>query len=131
MNQTEGQIDLGKHVLDKEVLDRRGLRAGKVDDLLLELPDAGQDGNVGAPRVAAIITGPMALSANMPGVVRWLARTIYRLLGLSDPKPVTIPWEKVTEIDVVVHLDVEREHERMTAVADAANRRFIARLPGA
>jgi sporulation protein YlmC with PRC-barrel domain len=131
MSGADGQLDLGKHVLDKELLDCRGLRAGKVDDLLLELPDTGGDGAVGAPRVRAIISGPTALSRTMPRPVQWLARAVYRLLGLPDPKPVTIPWDRVIAIDVVVHLDIDRAHEGMMALADAVNRRYIRRLPGA
>jgi hypothetical protein len=131
MNRTDGQIDLGKHILDKELLDRRGLRVGKADDLLLVLPETDGDGIPGPPHVAAIISGPMALSRTMSRPVQWLARACYRLLGVSDPHPVEIAWERVTEIDVVVHLDIDRIHDGMMTVADAANRRYIGRLPGA
>ena len=31
-------MDLGKHVVDKELLDKEGWRAGKVDDLVIEIP---------------------------------------------------------------------------------------------
>jgi sporulation protein YlmC with PRC-barrel domain len=123
-------MDLGKHVVDKELLDKEGWRAGKVDDLVLEIPEPSHEGS-SLPEVVAIMTGPLALSQNLPRPVYWLARHLYHLLGLSDPRPVEIPWTKVTEIDVVVHVDIERDDVGLTAFADAVYRRFIARLPGA
>lgn len=124
-------MDLGKHVVDKELLDCDGLRAGKADDLLLEIAEAGADGVVPFPVVTAIITGPMALSIDLPRPVQWLTRLIYRLLGLTRPDPITIDWEHVTAIDVVVHLDIDREAAGIMALAEAVDRRYIGRLPGA
>ena len=124
-------MDLGKHVLDKELLDRRGLRAGRVDDLILEIPD-GHDGAVlPEPEVAAIVSGPMALQPILSAPMRWLARHVYRLLGLKDPRPVEIPWSDVTKIDVAVHMDQDRDGSGMTALAKAVDRRFIGHVPGA
>src|SRR5581483_11801139 len=113
-------MDLGKHVLDKEILDRAGRRAGKVDDLLLDLPPAGDGGLLPQPEVVAIISGPMGL-----------ARQLYRLLGLADPRPIVIPWQRITHIDVVVYTDLDRETAGFQALPQAVNRRFIRRLPGA
>lgn len=124
-------MDLGKHVLDKELIDRNGLRAGKVDDLLLELPQPTDDGALPEPEVVAIVTGPLALARNLPRPCPWFARQIYRLLGVSEPEPVAVPWSCVTHIDVVVHADLVREEAGLTALADAVARRFIGRLPGA
>ncbi|HLH21759.1 MAG TPA: hypothetical protein VK066_04515 [Chloroflexota bacterium] len=121
-------MDLGKHVVDKELLDVHGLRAGKVDDLLLVVPNDAPEGAL--PEVAAIITGPLALSRHLPRWVEWLARQTYRLLGVADPRPVTLPWSHVTAIDVVVHLDVDRAAACLLVVQDAVARRFICRLPG-
>ena len=121
-------MQLGKHVVDKELLDRVGLRAGKVDDLLLVLPDQADDRAL--PRVSAIQTGPMALSQNLARPARWLVRIIYRSLGLRDPQPASIPWTRVTTIDVVVHLDIDRKAAGWSALGDAVNRRIIGRLPG-
>ncbi len=123
-------MDLGKHVVDKEILDVHGLRAGKVDDLQLVI--SGGDGT-GLPEaeVTAIVSGPLALAQHLPGWVRWLARHLYRLLGVADPHPVVIPWERVVAIDVVVHVDVDRDELGLQAVQEAATRRFIGRLPGA
>lgn len=123
-------MDLGKHVVDKELLDCNGLRAGKADDVLLDMGEQ-DDGTPAPPRVVAIISGPLALSRNLPRPVPTLARWTYRLLGVADPGPVTIPWARIIAIDVVVHLDIDRDAAGLTALAQAVARRFISRLPGA
>jgi sporulation protein YlmC with PRC-barrel domain len=125
------EMDLGKHVLDKEILDRDGLRAGKVDDLLLEIGEPRADGTLPEPQVVALVSGPMALSNDMPRPWRWVARQIYRLLGVRNPQPMETAWDRVTAIDVVVHLDVARESGGMMELANAVNRRYIGKLPGA
>ncbi len=107
------------------------MRAGKVDDLLLEIAEPGSDGALPEPRVAAIISGPLALSRNLPRWVAWLVRHVYHLLGVADPQPQETPWDTVTAIDVTVHLDLDRDHEEMMELHNAVSRRFIARIPGA
>jgi len=124
-------MELGKHVVDKEILDRAGLRAGKVDDLILELPDVARPAAAANPEVVAILTGPLALAQSMSRPTRWLARQLYRLLGLRDPHPAALPWQCVTAIDVVVHADVDRAEAGWSALGRAVNRRFIGRMPGA
>ena len=123
-------MELGKHVVDKELLDCRGLRGGKVDDLVLETKEAA-DGALPAPRVVALVSGPFALGRNLPRPLRWPVRAVYRLFGVPDPRPVEIPWDRIMAIDVVVHVDVDREAAGLTALQDAVARRVIERLPGA
>jgi len=123
-------VELGKHVVDKELLDRDGLRGGKVDDLVLEIA-APTDGELPPPRVVALVSGPFALARNLPRPLRWAACVVYRLLGIVDPRPVEIPWARITAIDVVVHVDLDREAAGLTALQDAVARRLIGRLPGA
>ena len=123
-------MDLGKHVLDKEIVDRQLRRAGRVDDLVLELAEPGPDSVLQEPEVTAIVCGPLALGRTLSPPVRWLARQLYRVLGLADPHPVEVPWSAVSAIDVVVHLDIDRDHHGMTALEAAVRRRYIGRLPG-
>lgn len=124
-------MDLGKHVVDKELLDRNGLRMDRVDDLVLELGERLPDGSLPSPEVAAIVSGPMALEGSVSGLTSWLARQIYRLLGLRDPRPAEVPWSDVTAIDVAVHVDVDRGDSGGVALSKAVERRYIGRLPGA
>jgi sporulation protein YlmC with PRC-barrel domain len=124
-------MKLGKHVLDKELIDRHMRRAGRVDDLLLDLGERDAHGMLPEPEVKAILTGPMALSRTLSPPLQWLARRCYSLLGVSDPQPITVPWRLVTAIDVTVHLSVERDELHVSTLADAVRRRYIDRLPGA
>lgn len=120
----EPRVQLGKHVLDKGILDRDGLRCGVVDDLVVELPD---DGSV--PTVVALVTGPLAFARTVGRCATWLARICYRILGVPDPHPVEVGWDHITAIDVVVHLDCDSEHTPLQSLADAA-RRIIKAIPG-
>jgi hypothetical protein len=126
-------MNLGVQVVDRELLDRDGRHAGKVDDLILEFDTPGTDkaGPCAGPRVVALVSGPTALSRNFSRPVQRFVRAIYRLLGVTNPKPSEIAWENVKCIDVVVHLNVDREEAGWSAVGDAVNSRFIERLPRA
>ena len=123
-------MDLGKHVIDKELLDRNGLRAGKVDDLILEIGEPEPDGTLPLPKVVSIVSGPMALATSMSRPTRWIAKHLYELLGLHDPRPVIVPWLAITEMGVTIDVDIDRDHEGMSALATAVNRRFIDHIPG-
>ncbi len=133
--QMQPGVDLGKHIEDKEILDRNDRRAGKVDDLLLELPELQDsddaDDSLARPEVVAIITGPLALARNLPAPLFALAKAVHRLFGIHNPEPVEIPWDRVSAIDVVVHVDVDREKLGLTELAEAVDRRIIGRIPGA
>lgn len=123
-------VDLGKHLLDKGLLDRDGHLSGKLDDIVLEIPDPDHPGQQAA-LVESFLSGPMSLSIGQPGWLYWGVRQFYRLLGLSDPQPVKVGWEHIKAIDVVVHLDVSRQELGLTSLEEAVNRRYIKRLPGA
>lgn len=123
-------MDLGKHVVDRLMLDRDDRRAGIVDDLLLDIPSLDEHGHSAPPQVVALVSGPLALACQLPRPLRWLARQAYHLLGLADPHPVEIPWSAVTMLDVVVHLDVRRTPAGLDALAQAVNRRYIRHIPG-
>ena len=121
----EVRVELGKHVLDKGILDRDGLRCGKVDDIVLDVPDDGS-----APTVVALVTGPLAFSRTVGGWATRIARLGYRLVRLRRPEPVEVAWDHVAAIDVVVHLDCDSEGTPLQALPDAA-RRIVDALPGA
>lgn len=120
----EGRVQLGKHVLDKGILDRDGLRCGKVDDVVLELAEDGSP-----PVVVAFVAGPLAFSRTVGGWATRVARLAYRLVGVRDPAPVEVTWDRIRAIDVVVHLDCDSEGTRLQALPDAT-RRIVETLPG-
>jgi sporulation protein YlmC with PRC-barrel domain len=117
-------MELGKHVLDKELLDRSRSRCGKVDDLVLEFPEENA-----RPIVTALVVGPLALAHRVGRPAVWLARVWYRFVRVPDPQPIEIPWAHVSAIDVTVHLDMESEGIPLQLVARTA-RRIVSRIPG-
>lgn len=122
-------LDLGRQVLDKGLVTKDGVRAGMVDDLELEIGD-GRPGD-SLPEVCGIVTGPMALGPFWWRPLRWMVRGIYGIAGLHDPEPVMIPWNAVTYIQAVIHLSMTLKQSGLHAGAEAVNRRFISRIPGA
>lgn len=124
-------MELGKHVVDKTILDVNGYRAGKVDDLVLAETDSTEDDGLPPLNVVSLVTGPLALARNYPTPVAWLARRVYQALGIGKPRPIEVAWDQVVAIDVVVHVDLDREQSELRVVSQAAADRFIARLPGA
>lgn len=123
-------IDLGKHIMDQGLLDKDGKRAGKVDDLALELEVDAQGRPCGEPEVVAIVAGPFGL-VRRSKTLTTLARIGYWLLGVRDPHPVEIGWSHVAALGVVVHLDVERDAVGLDEPSRSAARRYIEHIPGA
>ena len=118
-------IDLGRQVLDQQLVDRNGLNMGKVDGIALELRD-------GKPaRVAAVLTGGHLLSRRLhPRIERWV-RKLTRRLAPSRVEPVRIPWPQVKKIGVDVKLDLEAEHTTAFAWEHWVRDHIIGRIPGA
>jgi sporulation protein YlmC with PRC-barrel domain len=111
--------------MDKGILDRDGLRCGKVDDLRLELPSGG-----GPPRVAAIVTGPLAFTRTVSPRLALIVRVVYRAAGVRDPHPVEIDWDQVARIDAAVHLTGSSGDGRLQELPRALAARFKD-IPGA
>ncbi len=111
-------------VLDKEIVDRNGHKAGKVNDLMLELHDDG------ALQVAAILTGPDSFVSLLPD---WMdLATIWvrtSLLHLDPPDPIEIGWSHVTQIDVAVHIDLDRVKAGLLRTQEAVWKRWLKPLP--
>lgn len=122
---TPRHIELGKHLADKGLLDGDDLRCGKVDDLVLDIPDD----PTRAPQLVAVVTGPMAYAHAAGRAATALARVVYRLLGVPDPHPIEISWRHVRQIDIMVRLDIGRDH--INALANAVRDRLFVHLPGA
>ena len=118
-------MQLVREVLDKQIVDRNGFKTGKVDDLQLELREDEW------PVVREIVSqhGALAqrLGKTMMRVGEWLRE---KILGMSpDVEPTVIGWEHVTHIDVVVHLDLDRNEAGVLRSEQAVWDRWIRHLP--
>jgi sporulation protein YlmC with PRC-barrel domain len=86
------ELDLAYRLLDLDLVDREGVRCGKLDDIEL-------DGSPGEPTyVAAILSGPAVPPARFPRRVRGLARRLFK------GRPTRVPWDQVEDFAAVVEL---------------------------
>ena len=117
---------LGLQLLDRQIVDREGRLAGKVDDVELTTPDEG-----GPPIVTALVSGRGALARRLGGPVGRLAAVLARRLDPEQGDPGRIPLRDVSEIDN--HVTVGRNADELTVyTAERAIREgIIGRIPGA
>ena len=110
-------INLGLHLVDRQLLDSEDRRCGNVDDLALE-------GGPGEKlEVVAIFSGP--------GVWRWRAGPIGRFSAwIGGGSVVRIPWEEVASVSAHVKLR-KRAEELGLGRGDDRLRPFIQKIPGA
>ena len=120
-------LDAGLHLLDRQLVDRDGRLAGKIDDLELTIPDGG-----GPPLVTAILAGPGALGRRIGGRLgAWVEAVANRLRSGEDRRPSRISFAVVKRIGSAVELSAP-EAELETGRLEAWTRdHVIAHLPGA
>jgi sporulation protein YlmC with PRC-barrel domain len=93
-------VNLGKQILDQQLVDHRELNMGKVDGIVLELREGAP------PRVSAILTGGHLLAGRLhPWIERW-ARRLTKGWGPRDITPLRIPWSQIKKIGVDVKVDL-------------------------
>ena len=111
------ELDIGLHVLDRQLLDRNGRRCGNVDDLAIE-------GGVGdTPEVVAILVGP--------GYWAQRAGVIGRVAGwIGGGRRVRVDWSEVAKVEAAVELKGEAR-ELGLGRGDDRLRPYLARIPGA
>ena len=120
-------LHAGLDLLDRQLVDKDGRLAGKVDDLELELPDGG-----GPPTVTAILAGPGALSRRLDGRFgAWLEAVANRLREGDERRPARIPFGVVKEIGSAVDLSVAKAGLETDRLEAWTRQRVIGRLPGA
>jgi sporulation protein YlmC with PRC-barrel domain len=120
-------LDAGLHLLDRQLVDKDGRLAGKVDDLELELPEGG-----GPPTVTAILAGPGALSRRLGGRFgAWLEAVANRLRDGDDDHPARIPFAVVKQIGSAIDLSVAKAELETDRLEAWTRDRIIGRLPGA
>jgi sporulation protein YlmC with PRC-barrel domain len=118
-------MELGRDILDQQVIDRKCELMGKVDGIVLELPDGK------APRVARLVIGGGAAVRRLhPGFAAWLVRW-RRRWGPKNDLPLEVPWSKVMKIGVDVKVDLDAEGTPALAWEHWIRDHIIARIPGA
>jgi sporulation protein YlmC with PRC-barrel domain len=120
------RIDLALNLLDRQIVDREGEPAGKVDDLEFQWSEGGS----GAPFVSAILLGPGALSQRLGGPLgRWISSMHARLN--NDPEPARLPMGIVKKIAVKVELTLPASQLETWELQKWVRDNIIMKIPGA
>jgi sporulation protein YlmC with PRC-barrel domain len=120
-------LEAALHLLDRQLIDKDGRLAGKVDDLELEFPDGG-----GPPVVTAILAGPGALSRRIGGRFgAWLENLANRLREGDDRRPARVSFGVVKEIGSAVELSAAKAELETDRLEAWTRERIIGKLPGA
>jgi sporulation protein YlmC with PRC-barrel domain len=113
---TRDEIDIGLHVLDRQLLDKNGRRCGNVDDLAIE-------GGAGdSPEVVAILVGP-GYWPQRAGLIGKLASWI------GGGGRVRVDWSDVQKIGAAVELKREAT-ELGLGRGDDRLRPYFDKIPG-
>ena len=120
-------LEAGLHLLDRQLVDKDGRLAGKVDDLELELPEGG-----GPPVVTAILAGPGALSRRVGGRLgAWLEAVANRLRDGDRRRPARISFGVVKRVGSAIELSVPRADLETNRLEAWTRDHLIGHLPGA
>jgi hypothetical protein len=119
-------IDAGLYLLDRQIVDKNGLLAGKVDDLELTFPDGTEE----PPFISAILSGPGVLARRVRRREGgWLEALSTKLTEQTDPP--RISFGVVKKIDNHVELTVSREHLDASRLEAWVRDHIISKIPGA
>lgn len=111
-------------VLDEQLLDRTGNRAGRVDGIVLELRDGKP------PRVTHIEVSPITLLARFSRrfaerYARWDER-----FGNGRGVPFRIPWDRLEQTGKAWRFDMDAEETPILALEDWLRVKIVERIPG-
>ncbi|RGC66053.1 hypothetical protein C5N14_26150 [Micromonospora sp. MW-13] len=118
-------MQLGRQLLDRQIVDRDGRLVGKVDDV-----EFGIDTD-GVPYVRAVLSGQVALGQRMGGRIgRFLVAVADWFVDSSPAAPMRIPYPLVERVDSAVRLRVRLDELPGSPVEDWLRRHLIDRIPG-
>ncbi|MDG4814010.1 hypothetical protein O7628_00630 [Micromonospora sp. WMMD956] len=119
-------MQLGRRLLDRQIVDRDGRLVGKVDDVEFAV-DAD-----GVPYVAALLTGQAALGQRIGGRIgRLLVAVAVRFTEDRAVTPLRIPYRLVARVDSAVRLRACLDDLPPAPVERWLRRHLIDRIPGA
>ena len=120
------RVQLGRQLLDRQIVDRDGRLVGKVDDLAFAFDDEGY------PYVDYLLTGQGALGQRVGGLTgRFLLALADRFVENPPVRPVPIPFSLVERVDSAVRLRCRSADLPPSAVENWLRRNVIERIPGA
>ena len=119
-------MELIRDLLDKQVVDRKKTKIGKVDGIVMLVRPGRQ------PRIGFIELGAISLVRRLGRPIERLVARIWGWVGGEKPlEPHRIPWSKVRDIGVDVDVDIDVQDTRIFAWQDWLRDKVIRHIPGA
>jgi sporulation protein YlmC with PRC-barrel domain len=111
-------------VLDQQVLDKTGKRAGRVDGIVLEVREGKP------PLITHVEVSPITLLARLnrrlaERYARWDQR-----LGKGRGVPFRIPWSRLEQTGKAWRFDTDAEDTPILALEDWLRVKIVERIPG-
>ena len=111
-------------VLDKQLCDVNGKKAGRIDGVLLVLR------RDKPPRIAYVEVSPITLLARFSTrLASWYARRDARL-GKGRGEPFRIQWNRLTQEKTSFKMDVDAESTPIYALEDWLREKIVDHIPG-
>lgn len=119
-------MDLLYKLMDQNLIDSRGERCGRVDDVVVEeVFDR-------PAKVLALLSGGGVKSRQLWGPLHRLTLWLHRLAGVRGPiAPAYILWDEVDRLENDVILKISAEEAGLDRLNRAMADRLIGRIPGA
>ncbi|MBB3138628.1 hypothetical protein FHS26_006407 [Rhizobium pisi] len=119
-------MDLLRDVLDKQLVDRHGVKMGKVDGIVAELR------RDGPPRVVAIEVGAIVMARRFgQRPQQWTTWLASKLGGEVHSRPHRVAWSTVRDVGVDLKLDVAVSDTAIFDWQDWLRDRVVSKIPGA
>ncbi|HEV7745211.1 MAG TPA: hypothetical protein VGO56_09470 [Pyrinomonadaceae bacterium] len=118
-------MELIRDCLDKQVVDRKGHKMGRVDGIIIELSGGRR------PIVSAIELGAVCQANRLTKSLGRLVKSISKRSSVVNRDPFRIPWSKVVSAGTEVIAGVEAEKTPALAWELWLRKNIIARIPGA
>jgi sporulation protein YlmC with PRC-barrel domain len=116
---------LVRDILDKQVVDRKQARIGKVDGIVLTTE------NDGRLKISFLEMGHLTLMRRLsPRLYRWLLALSQRARAGRDRCPYRIPWSKITDAGVDIQVDIDDSETPLEQTQEWLRQHILRRIPG-
>jgi hypothetical protein len=117
-------MDVFRDILDKQLLDRKGIKMGKVDGLVMTMSPRAR------PRIAFIEMGSITLARRLgPRTARFVARLGALFGGDSSRQPFRVASDKIRNIGVDIELTIDVESTPLNIWHERLRRHILNRIP--
>jgi sporulation protein YlmC with PRC-barrel domain len=117
-------MDIFRDLLDKQIVDSKGNRLGKVDGIIMTVPARAK------PRLYALETGSSVLARRLGPRAGKLVDRFERWVAGKKPVPFRIPWAEVKNVGKEIDVETELESTRLHAWQEWLRHRVISFIPG-